>query len=238
MVQDLRLDGLGPHVYQPLMSSAVAALGLTPSRRGELNVVRVRPDALNAGERKFVVDLAEYLSSDPDPARAYELYLLRNVYRLSRMGLYLDSDEHVFFPDFVLWAVERGPAAGTTNLVFVDPKGQMGMIDPTTLESNAKVRLGDPGNAALKDLSRRLSETHGTVVRVHSFLLLRDSSVLGSEQSRRRDEAWLQANLVDRNVLRLDWHRLRENGDLSDFHTLFGGRSYLDLMFDRLIRTA
>lgn len=232
-LERLALPGLGPHLFAPVLAGPSAIPRPTRKELDDLRPLRVRPDALNAGERKFVADLDDWLQQG-DTSSSYAFYLFRNSQNVShRIGIYLESDEHVYLPDFLLWAIEKRDS-GTTHLCFVDPKGQTGMIDPSTLDFNAKVRLGEAASPALRDLARRLSGVHQSRVQVHSFMLLRDSSQLGREQSHRGDLDWLRRNLVNRNLLRLDWHRHREDGSPSDFFALFNGLSYLDIMLQRL----
>ena len=233
----LTLPALGPHLFAPVLAGPAAVPKLTRQELDDLRPLRVRPDALNAGERKFVADLHDWLERG-DASASYAFYLFRNSQNVSRrIGIYLDAEEHVYLPDFLLWAIERRNG-GTTHLCFVDPKGQTGMIDPGTLDFNAKVRLGEAASPTLRDLARRLSDLNPSRVQVHSFMLLRDSSQLGREQSHHGDVNWLRRNLVDRNLLRLDWHRHREDGSPSDFFAVFGGLSYLDLMLQRLSASA
>ena len=51
---------------------------------------------------------------------------------------------------------------------------------------------------------------------LNSFLLLRDSSKLGKDQS----PEWVEKNMLTYNILRLDWHEKTEDGSTS---RLFSG---------------
>ena len=206
------------HIYQPLMrpQEKVANGGRD---------IKVSPDRLNAGEKKFVEDLTEYITLNYHENERYEFYLMRNV---QKIGIYLESDDGSYYPDFVLWAVDTKRA--TTHILFIDPKGQRGIIDDKTLEyqSHPKVKLSQKTeDTTLTTLEKRLAAGQHRTFCLNSFLLLRDSSELGKGQS----DAWVEENMLAYNILRLNWHEKTEDGSTS---RLFGDqKSYLDLMFEK-----
>lgn len=94
------------HLYQPLIYF----------KAGDFkDVLEVSPVQLNPGERDFVMDLREYVKSEPAELEGKELYLLRNE---SRRGISF-FEASGFYPDFILWILD-----GEKQYVnFIDPKG-------------------------------------------------------------------------------------------------------------------
>ena len=80
--------------------------------------VKVSPDRLNAGEKKFVEDLTEYIKLNYQRNKRYEFYLMRNA---QKIGIYLESDAGSYYPDFVLWGLDT--QRNITHILFIDPKG-------------------------------------------------------------------------------------------------------------------
>ena len=186
-----------------------------------INDVKVSPDRLNDGEKKFVEDLMEYLRRHVRNKR-YEFYLMRNV---GKIGIYLESDEGCYFPDFVLWAIDT--AQEVTHILFIDPKGQRDLLDDTTLHYHPKVKLARKSeDKTLVMLEKQLEAAQGRTFHLNSFILLRDSSKLGNEQP----EEWIAENMVDYHILRLNWHEKMEDGSTSPFCER---KSYLEVMFER-----
>ncbi|HET6569518.1 MAG TPA: hypothetical protein VFG50_16245, partial [Rhodothermales bacterium] len=212
----------GPHVYAPLLDKDEA------DRDAALSV---SPDLLNAGEKKFIQDLAAYARTHFSPDSGYELYVLRNIESLKSVGVFLEDDEGGYFPDFVVWVIEK--ETNRTTVLLVDPKGQRGMTDdfnPTQM--NEKVRLGlRADGGTLRMLDGALTEAWNRPVEVHSFMLLRDSSRFGRKPG--QDAAWAEANMLPYNLLRLDWHEKGEDGYTSARGKMWDGKSYLDLMFEK-----
>ncbi|GAA0504307.1 hypothetical protein GCM10008986_34800 [Salinibacillus aidingensis] len=208
------------HIYEPLFKDDH---GLT-----------ISPDFLNQGEVKFFRDINQYISTNFDGKDNYDFYLLRNVQSLKSIGIYLENDEGVYYPDFVLWVEDK--EEDKIQIVFFDPKGQKGIINEDTLSENDKVNLGIkslPENQLVK-LEELLQNKYKKEIEVHSYIILRDSSDFGKEKSRstrNEDSQWVYNNLVTKNILRLNWHKYDENGNRS---MLFDGRSYLDIVFDDL----
>ena len=206
------------HIYEPLMRPQEEVIG-------EYHDVKVSPDRLNAGERKFVEDLTDYIKRRSRRNERYEFYLMRNI---RKIGIYLESDEGSYYPDFVLWAVDTERML--THILFIDPKGQRGIIDDKTLDyqNHPKVKLARKSeDKTLGTLEKRLAAEQGGTFCLNSFLLLRDSSELGAGQP----PEWVEENMVANNILRLNWHEKTEDGSSS---RLFNGEeSYLDLMFEK-----
>ena len=206
----LSLDLQEPrHIYAPLLQGGDNK-GVKEGLR--LRALSISPDALNAGERKFVQDLHHFLDSRVNQGRLrkFDFYLMRNVESLRSVGVYLDTETRAYFPDFVLWAVSDRK----THVLLVDPKGQSGIQDRDSLSAfNAKVALAKSQD--LRDLAAKLSANSGKAFQVDSFILLRKSSPLGRAQGGHHDLKLVQ-EMQARHVLHLDWAPADMNGKRVD----------------------
>ena len=206
------------HIYKPLIRPQEEV-------ESEYRDVKVLPDRLNAGERKFVEDLTDYIKVNYRRNERYEFYLMRNA---QKIGIYLESDAGSYYPDFVLWVLDK--QQDITHILFVDPKGERAIIGGTKgdYKSHPKVKLAQKSeDKTLVTLEKQLEAKEGRTFRLNSFLLLRDSSELGKDQS----HEWVQENMLAYNIFRLDWHEKTEDGSTS---RLFKDqKSYLDLMFEK-----
>ena len=214
----LRLEKHHRHIYEPLLLAPGMSVQATDWEDGE---IKVSPDRLNAGEKKFVEDLTAYLQQYARNNR-YEFYLMRNV---GKIGIYLESDEGCYFPDFVLWAIDT--TQEITHILFIDPKGQRDISDDRTREYHPKVRLARKSeDKTLVTLEKQLAAAQGGTFHLNSFILLRDSSELGNGQT----AEWIAENMEDYHILRLNWHEKTEEGSTSRFSER---KSYLEVMFER-----
>lgn len=207
------------HIYEPLLLAPGMSVRATDWEDGE---IKVSPDRLNAGEKKFVEDLTAYLQQYARNNSRYEFYLMRNV---GKIGIYLESDEGCYFPDFVLWAIDT--TQEITHVLFIDPKGQRDISDDRTREYHPKVRLARKSeDKTLVTLEKQLAAAQGGTFHLNSFILLRDSSELGNGQT----AEWIAENMEDYHILRLNWHEKTEEGSTSRFSER---KSYLEVMFER-----
>ncbi|UFS69465.1 DEAD/DEAH box helicase family protein [Geomonas sp. RF6] len=230
--EQLKLSFNDPRtVYAPLLNQDREALEKELGLKPNSLKLTISPDSLNAGERKFVQDLHDYLHDPVMKGRydKHEFYLLRNVQSLRSVGVYLESETRAFFPDFVLWVMHKD----RTHIFLIDPKGQTGITDWSKLEENEKVRIST-GNH-LPELARRLSQQYGKQFKVDSFILLRDSSPMGKLKALTptADELKMVEQMKAKHVLRLDWHARNEAGDNQSAY--WDGKTYLDFMFEQLI---
>ncbi len=220
------------HIYDPLYSES-------PDERlksFKLQRIGISPDKLNAGERKFLRDIMEFIADNYSRDRR-EFYLMRNVASLRAIGIYLEGETRVFYPDFVLWIV-NGKAKKTTLALF-DPKGQTGIRNEDDLglrgsgALNDKVRVANSGH--LSELARELERRTDQKWKIHSFILLRDSSPLGkfNGAAPTDPEMELAESMIEKGVLRLDWHKRNELGQRSV--PLRDGLSYLSRIFEKLV---
>ena len=206
------------HIYLPLMRPPEEV-------ENEHRDVKVSPDRLNAGEKKFVENLTEYIKLNYQRNKRYEFYLMRNA---QKIGIYLESDAGSYYPDFVLWVLDT--QENITHIIFIDPKGEREIIGGTkgTYKSNPKVKLARKSeDETLVTLEKRLETEQGRKFCLNSFLLLRDSSELGKNEP----IEWVEENMLAYNILRLDWHEKTEDGSTSQFFR--DRKTYLDLMFEK-----
>lgn len=94
------------HLYRPL---------LYLDEKKYKNLIRISPVALNEGEMQFVTDLKRWYATHPEELKDRQLYLMRNQSR-SGIGFF---EAHGFYPDFLLWIVEKDHQ----YITFIDPKG-------------------------------------------------------------------------------------------------------------------
>lgn len=111
-------------VYQPLL--------LEPPAGDDW---RLQPGALNTEERQFVDDLVRHLYPAGEPPKALgaplkwgsrEIYLRRNLDREPGSFRLRVDDSDWYYPDFILWIVDREARVQTFG--FVDPKGLMSQV--------------------------------------------------------------------------------------------------------------
>jgi len=221
IAENLKIETLGNHIYQPLLREVIK------NRDGEKDL-KIAPDKLNAGEKKFVQDAAAYFKDNP-ALKDYEIYLMRNVETLKSIGIYLNDDSQVFYPDFILWLIK----GDTIYINFVDPKGQMGIQDATTLLNNEKVKIADKTtNDTLTKLEEELTKLHKKTFVLNSYLLLRDSSELG--KGKKYD--WIKENMIAKNIFRLNWHTEDEKGNKVPNKDLPDGKTYFKLIEESIFR--
>jgi len=214
IAESLKINTIGNHIYSPLLREVKATI------ENEKDL-KITPDKLNAGEKKFIQDSSNYFKNNSD-FKDYEIFLMRNVETLKSIGIYLNDDSQVFYPDFILWLLK----GNKIYINFIDPKGQNGIQDATTLLDNEKVKIADKtANDTLVRLEKELSITHNKIFILNSFLLLRDSSELD----------WKKVNLIDKNIFRLNWHKEDEKGNIVSANDLPDGKSYLDLIMDKTL---
>lgn len=208
------------HVYEPLLLHQ-------DDVENEYPDVKVSPDRLNAGEKKFVENLTEYIKLNYRKNKRYEFYLMRNV---QKIGIYLESDAGSYYPDFVLWVLDK--KQDITHILFIDPKGEREIIGGKRgdYKNHPKVKLAQKSeDQTLITLEKRLETEQDQKFQLNSFLLLRDSSELGDGED---DVDWIKKNMLAYNILRLDWHDKKEDGSTSKY--LNDEKSYLDLMFEKV----
>ena len=215
----LSLERHHRHIYEPLL--------LDPQRNSEneSDTLKVSPDRLNIGEKKFVKDLTAYIKLHYRENERYEFYLMRNA---QKIGIYLESDAGSYYPDFVLWVLDT--QQDITHILFIDPKGERAITGGTkgNYKSHPKVKLARKSeDETLVALEKQLKAEQNRKFCLNSFLLLRNSSDLGHEET----IEFIENDMLPYNILRLNWHEKTEDGSTS---RLFKDqKSYLDLMFEK-----
>lgn len=214
----LIIDKIGNHIYEPLLRENKLVLK---------DDVKLTPDKLNDGEKKFIKDFATYIKEKPEKFKYFDVYLMRNVESLKSIGIYLNDDSEVFYPDFIMWLIGKNKV----HINFIDPKGQMGTKDFATEQYKEKVTIADKAtNPTLPNIEKELKRIHKKDFSLNSFILLRDSSELGKISK----ADWKKDNMISKNILRLDWHKLDEKENKTDLTKLVDNKTYLDLIFESI----
>jgi len=213
----LIIDKIGNHIYEPLLRENKLVLK---------DDVKLTPDKLNDGEKKFVKDFASYIKEKPEKFKDFDVYLMRNVESLKSIGIYLNDDSEVFYPDFIMWLI----AKDKVYINFIDPKGQMGTKDFATEQYKEKVTIANKStNPTLSNIEKELKRIHKKVFSLNSFILLRDSSELGKLAK----ADWKKENMIAKNILRLDWHKQDEKENNADQTKWVDNKTYLDWIFEK-----
>lgn len=215
----LIIDKIGNHIYEPLLRENKLVLK---------DDIKLTPDKLNDGEKKFVKDFATYIKDKPEKFKDYDVYLMRNVESLKSIGIYLNDDSEVFYPDFIMWLIGKDKV----YINFIDPKGQMGTKDFATEQYKEKVTIADKvTNPTLPNIEKELKRIHKKEFSLNSFILLRDSSELGKHSN----SDWKKENMIAKNILRLDWHKLDEKENNADQTKLVENMTYLDWIIEKTV---
>lgn len=215
-----------PHIYKPLFKDYNSD-----------SDVKISPDILNKGERKFLKDIYEYVEKYYRQNTRYQFYLMRNT--VGSIGIFLENDENVFYPDFILWVMDT--ERDKTTIVFLDPKGETGLRSQNDFGVNEKAKIGlkNAENDTLIKLEQELSGQFEKEFSVHSFILLRDSSTIGKDLLPQSNPAHLRRindEFIPNNILRLDWHEYQEDDAReSKSLKLIEGKSYLDIIFEKVL---
>lgn len=211
----LIIDKIGNHIYEPLLRENKLVLS---------DDIKLTPDKLNDGEKKFVKDFAAFIKEKPEKLKDFDIYLMRNVESLKSIGIYLNDDTEVFYPDFIMWLI----AKDKVYINFIDPKGQMGIKDFATEQHKEKVTIANKSiNPTLPNIEKELNRIHKKEFIINSFILLRDSSELGKLAK----PEWKKNNMINKNIFRLDWHTYDEKENKADQSKLVDGKTYLELIF-------
>jgi hypothetical protein len=215
----LVIDKIGNHLYEPLLRENKQVLK---------DDLKLTPDKLNDGERKFVKDFTAFIKEKTEKFKDFNVYLMRNVESLKSIGIYLNDDSEVFYPDFIMWLVGKDKV----YINFIDPKGQMGTKDFSTDQDKEKVRIADKTtNPTLPNIEKELKRIHKKDFRLNSFILLRDSSELGKLAK----ADWKRENMISKNILRLDWHKQNEKEYIADKDKLVDNKTYLDWIIEKTL---
>jgi superfamily II DNA or RNA helicase len=215
-INQIKINNITKHIYYPLLSS---------SNNSSLpSTAKWHPKKLNKGEEKFINDITTFFLTDETKlGEQYICYFMRNDESLKSIGLYLEDDTSVYYPDFVMWIVSNQKV--WINLI--DPKGQMGIIDHTSgnYHENSKVKISNKSDDdTLSKIEKGLKEKFKKEFVLNSFILLRDSSKLGNG----KNDDWIKENMINKHILRLNWHPEDEEGNR--INKEFQGKTYIDWM--------
>lgn len=197
------------HIYSPLL-------------KGDDNLsnlwINISPDKLNHWEKLFIENLKNYITEQFSKNKDFDFYLLRNVESLRSIWIYLENDEHPFFPDFVLWIIDS--KNNITYINFIDPKWQDWIFDRNTWSFNDKAKIWNKNlDNTLKNIEENLSKEKNKKININSFIILKSWSDLWKNK---KDE--IIEKMLKNNILKIDW--ILENK--------LNWKSYLDLMFEKI----
>jgi hypothetical protein len=166
--RDWRTVPFAGHLYQPLLYV------------GKDLAIRVSLVTLNAGESRFVEDLANWCHAN----RRYEVSLLRNQ-AVTGLGFFQAAN---FYPDFLLW-VQDGQRQ---HLVFVDPKGlhHIDLLDP-------KVRFATHDIPRLQSI---IDKHEASKLTLHAYILT-DTPFADLGWSTRDDQLMSKSEVEALNII-------------------------------------
>jgi len=138
------------HIYTPLI--------IWRKNKEEIKSIPVK---LNEGETKFVMDLKNFLQSNPHRFKDKEVFILRNLSRKG-VGFFISSG---FYPDFIIWVKDKNKQ----NMIFVDPKGirSLGNFNDEKIQLCASY-IKDIENKVNEDLKNR---NENTSLQLDAFIL-------------------------------------------------------------------
>ena len=106
------------------------------------------------------------------------------------------------------------------------------MKDFATEQYKEKVTIADKAtNPTLPNIEKELKRIHKKDFVLNSFILLRDKSELGKNQSAQ----WKKDNMIAKNILRLDWHLEDEKGNHTDKANWVDEKNYLNWILEKTI---
>ncbi|MBS8121881.1 DEAD/DEAH box helicase family protein [Candidatus Vampirococcus lugosii] len=207
---DILYKNFDKHIYSPLLKE--------DDNHSNLGI-NISPDKLNFGEKLFIENIKDYINENYRNNKKLDFYLLRNVESLRSIGIYLENDEHPFFPDFILWIIDN--KENKTYINFIDPKGQDGIFDRNSGNFNDKAKIGNKLiDNTLKNIEENLSKQKDKDIVLNSFIILKSGSDLGT-----RNTDNIQNKMLENNIYKIDW--IGEDK--------LNGKSYLDLIFEKIL---
>jgi len=181
------------HLYQPLLVDM-------PEK------VQIVPPGLRESEARFVRDLREYWNAEKDKSLAgKEVFLLRNLSRGYGIGFF---EERGFYPDFILWVVDRNSRA--QRIVFIEPHG---MLHANAYIHDEKARLWERLPGLAKKIGKRSRRND---ISLDAFIV---SATPYDELYRRYDDGtWDRAKFAKKHIL------FQERGIDYDYMEILLGR--------------
>lgn len=197
------------HIYFPLLKE--------DDNHSNLGI-NISPDKLNSWEKLFIEQMKSYINDSFKNNKELDLYLLRNVESLRSIWIYLENDEHPFFPDFILWIIDN--KNNITYINFIDPKWQDWIFDRNSGSFNDKAKIWNKlVDNTLKNIEENLSKKLNKKIILNSFIILKSWSDLWKIN---RDD--IQVKMFENNIYKIDWI----------WDNKLEWKSYLDLMFEKV----
>lgn len=133
--------------------------------------------------------------------------------------IYLENDEHPFFPDFILWIIDN--SNNITYINFIDPKWQDWIFDRNSWSFNDKAKIWNKlVDNTLKNIEENLSKKLNKKIILNSFIILKFWSDLWINNIEN-----IQDRLTQNNIYKIDWI----------WDNKLNWKSYLDLMFEKVL---
>ncbi|RLF61878.1 MAG: restriction endonuclease subunit R [Thermoplasmata archaeon] len=173
------------HLYLPLLVQ-------------EADEPKTVPPELNKNEAQFVRDLKDYWKAEKDKVlKGKEVYVLRNLSRGKGVGFFENSG---FYPDFILWALDKD--SGGQWIIFVEPHS---MGHAKAYIHDEKARLHE----RLPELGREIAKRSGHKgVKLDVFII---STTLYDKLYQHYDDGtWDRKRIAKRHIL---FHERNENYD-------------------------
>jgi len=165
------------HLYQPLL----VEYG---------DQVKMTPPGLNPSEAQFVRDLKEYWAKEKDNSlTGRQIYLLRNLSRGSGIGFF---EERGFYPDFVLWIVNKE----MQHIIFIEPHG---MLHANAYRHDDKARLHEVLPSLAKEIGARSRRKH---IMLDSYII--SATPYDDLRMKYDDGTWDREKFAARHILFLE----------------------------------
>jgi len=197
------------HIYSPLLKE--------DDNHSNLGI-NISPDKLNSWEKLFIEQIKNYINENLKNNKDFDFYLLRNVESLRSIWIYLENDEHPFFPDFILWIIDN--KNHITYINFIDPKWQDWIFDRNSWSFNDKAKIWNKFvDNTLKNIEENLSKKLNKKIILNSFIILKAWSDLWS-----RNDNNIRQKMLENNIYKIDWF----------LNNKLEWKSYLDLIFEKV----
>ncbi|HOE03114.1 MAG TPA: DEAD/DEAH box helicase family protein [Anaerolineaceae bacterium] len=146
----------------------------------------VDPPPLEESEAQFVRDLKVYWEEKKDKLAGREVYLLRNLSRGKGIGFFEESG---FYPDFILWIVDKNHQ----SVVFIEPHG---MLHSKTYIHDEKARLWE----RLPDLAQEIGRRSGQwEIALNSYII--SATSFDDLYKRYDDGTWSKEKFAEKHIL-------------------------------------
>jgi len=146
------------------------------------------PPPLNESETCFIRDLKDYWEEEKDKALAgKDVYVLRNLSRGKGVGFFENSG---FYPDFILWVLDR--QSNSQQITFVEPHG---MLHAKAYIHDEKARLHE----RLPELAREIAKGSKMNVELDAFIF--SATPYDQLYPRYDDGTWDRDKFAEKHIL-------------------------------------